>query len=68
VPGQGITQTLFAIPAVDGLELTGQDLKDSVQSRRLPEWLREKIGPGDFLTDEAGAEYVPGLAEALRSR
>lgn len=55
VDGEGETKSLFAIQAVDGLELLGENLRDSVQSRRLPEWLRTRIGPRDFLTAEAAA-------------
>jgi hypothetical protein len=57
VPEDDATRCLFAIMPVDGLELTGDNLKASVQSRRLPEWLRERIASGDFLTAEAGPAY-----------
>lgn len=57
VSGGGETRSLFAIAAVEGLELGGADLRDAVQSRRLPEWLRDRIGQSDFLTAESGATY-----------
>ena len=48
----------MAIQAVDGLELRGEHLRDSVQSRRLPEWLRARIGQRGFLTAETDAALV----------
>ncbi len=55
VPEENATQSLLAIVPVEGLELAGEDLKDSVQSRRLSEWLGARIGTADFLTVETGA-------------
>ncbi|NIP92254.1 MAG: hypothetical protein GWO24_01775, partial [Akkermansiaceae bacterium] len=57
VPPDNTSRCLFAIMAVDGLELNGDNLKDSVQSRRLPEWLRQQVGAVDFLTAETGPDY-----------
>lgn len=54
VAGEGSTKSLFAIVAVDGLEVRGEELRDAVQSRRLPEWLRDRIAMKDFFTVETG--------------
>lgn len=58
VAGEGTTKSLFAIVAVDGLELSGDQLRDSIQSRRLPKWLRARIAQQDFLTAESNAELA----------
>ena len=55
VPEGGETRTLFALVAVEGLELRGEHLRDAAQSRRLPQWLREQIGVSDFVTAEASS-------------
>ena len=57
VLGGADARTLFVILPVPGLELAGANLKDSVQSRRLPDWLRERVGSSDFLTTETGTDY-----------
>jgi hypothetical protein len=46
------TRTLFVIPAIDGLELSGAGMLDSVQSRRLPEWMGDEIRSRAFSTVE----------------
>lgn len=70
VAGDGSTKSLFAIVAVDGLEIRGEPLRDSVQSRRLPEWLRARIALKDFFTAEAadtltlGTTWLPRVETA----
>jgi len=54
--GDTLQKSLFAIPKVIGLELSGNDLKRSIESRSLPNWLRSKVGANEFLTLEAVGE------------
>lgn len=49
---------LFAILPADGLELKGDALRAAVESRRLPEWMRNKIDGAAFVTAEATAQLV----------
>ena len=49
---------LYAIVAADGLELKGDGLRAAVESRRLPEWMREDIGGAAFVTAEAASQLV----------
>ena len=50
-PGESLA--LLAIPRVNGLELAGEHLKRSIESRSLPDWLQSKVGRQEFLTLEA---------------
>ncbi len=49
---------LFAIIAADGLELKGDGVRTAVESRRLPQWIREDIGGAAFVTAEAASQLV----------
>ncbi|MEI9893991.1 MAG: hypothetical protein WDN28_08890 [Chthoniobacter sp.] len=49
---------LYAILPADGLELKGDTLRAAVESRRLPEWMREEIGGAAFVTAEAASQLV----------
>ena len=49
---------LYAILPADGLELKGDALRAAVESRRLPEWMREKIDGAAFVTAEAASQLV----------
>ncbi len=49
---------LFAIVSAGGLELKGDGLRAAVESRRLPEWMREDIGGAAFVTAEAASQLV----------
>ena len=49
---------LFAIVPDSGLELKGDGLRAAVESRRLPEWMREDIGGAAFVTAEAASPLV----------
>lgn len=49
---------LFAIVPAGGLELKGDGLRAAVESRRLPDWMREDIGGAAFVTAEAASQLV----------
>ena len=49
---------LFAIVSAGGLELKGDGLRAAVESRRLPDWMREDIGGAAFVTAEAASQLV----------
>ena len=49
---------LFAIIAADGLELKGDGVRTAVESRRLPQWMREDLGGAAFVTAEASSQIV----------
>ena len=49
---------LYAILPADGLELKGDALRAAVESRRLPERMREKIDGAAFVTAEAASQLV----------
>ena len=61
---------LFAIIAADGLELKGDGVRTAVESRRLPQWIREDIGGAAFVTAEAVSplvletHWLPAIATA----
>ena len=61
---------LFAIVPDAGLELKGDGLRAAVESRRLPEWMREDIGGAAFVTAEAASplvlqtHWLPAIATA----
>lgn len=59
-PPQASTWVLQSEVHLDYREgrLSYQCLKKTLQSKRLPEWLREKVGPRAFLTAEAGETYA----------
>ncbi len=60
VPGDKEARHLYAILPADGLELTAEGLRAAVESRRLPDWMRQEIGGAPFVTAEAGAGFVVG--------
>ena len=61
---------LYAIVPADGLELKGDGLRAAIESRRLPEWMREEIGGAAFVTAEAASQlalqthWLPAIATA----
>ena len=57
-PDEKGARHLYAIVAANGLELKGDGLRAAVESRRLPEWMREDIGSAAFVTAEAGSQLV----------
>jgi hypothetical protein len=70
VPDEKEARCLYAILPAEGLELKGDGLRAAVESRRLPEWMRAKIGGASFVTTEAGpqlalqAHWLPSIATA----
>ncbi len=58
LPEEKNAHHLFAIVAADGLEFKGDGLRAAVESRRLPEWMREDIGGAAFVTAEAASQLV----------
>lgn len=70
LPDNASHKSLFAIPLVTGLQLVGENLKRSIESRSLPNWLRTKVGADEFLTLEATgspaleAQWLPQIKTA----
>ena len=69
-PDAGDARHLYAIVPADGLDLKGDGLRTAVESRRLPEWMREEIGGAAFITAEAASpltlqtHWLPSIATA----
>jgi hypothetical protein len=58
VPDEKEARSLYAVIPAEGLELKGDGLRAAVESRRLPEWMRDRIGGASFVTAEAGVQLV----------
>jgi hypothetical protein len=63
-------RNIYVILPSDGLELKGDGVRTGIDSRRLPEWMRNEIGGGAFVTVEAGTQlalqtnWLPAMATA----
>ncbi|MEM7697476.1 MAG: hypothetical protein AAF236_03625 [Verrucomicrobiota bacterium] len=62
------SRTLLAILPVEGLELRHPDLSDEIDTRRLPQWLREAVGGSSCLTAEYRGDEPLTLAAAWLPR
>jgi len=62
------SRSLLALVSVEGLELSHPALTAGVESRRLPQWLREQLGTEDGLTAEIAGDTPITLAASWLPR